>query len=95
MKGFVGALGRPHCIGEIYNPYSEGLTDWKTYYQTGLHVLGCEAKLVCAPLDLLESLGYGDKGPGCEILLTLRFTTAVKFFRDIPEFRPTVELEDG
>ena len=94
-KGFVGALGRPHCIGEIYNLVQEGFTDWKTYYQTGLHVLDCEAELVCAPLDLLESLGYGDKGPGCEIFAYPTIYDCRKIFRDIPEFRPTVELEDG
>lgn len=94
-KGFVGALGKTHCIGESYNLVREGFTDWKTYYETGLRVLGCEAEFVNAPLDLLESLGYMDKGPGCEIFAYPTIYSCEKIYRDIPEFRPVISLEDG
>ena len=61
-KGYVGALGKKHCVGQAYNLVREGYIEWRDYYRTGMKVLGREVEMVCVPLEALEKLGYSVTG---------------------------------
>lgn len=93
--GYVGALGKQHCIGQCYNLVAEGYMEWRDYYKTGMKVLGKEAPMVCVPLEALEKLGYEGRGFTTDIFGYNTIYDHHKVYRDIPEFRPQVSLEDG
>ena len=44
-RGFVGVLGRQHCIGQIYNLSQTGFTTWAEYHRTAMEVLGREVEI--------------------------------------------------
>lgn len=94
-KAFVGALGKKHCIGQIYNMVSEGFVDWREYHETGMKVLGKEVEMVCVPLEVLNKLGYESRGFTSTIFGFNTIYDHRKIYRDIPEFRPSISLEDG
>lgn len=94
-KGYVGALGKEHCKGQMYNLVREGFIEWKDYYKTGMKVLGKEVEMVAVPLEVLEKLGYAGRGFTCDIFGYNTIYDHHKIYHDIPEFRPSVSLEDG
>ncbi len=94
-KGYVGALGKKHCIGQAYNLVREGFIEWRDYYRTGMKVLGKEVEMVCVPLEALEKLGYAGRGFTTDIFGYNTIYDHRKIYHDIPEFRPSISLEDG
>lgn len=94
-KGYVGALGKKHCIGEMYNLVREGFIEWRDYYKTGMKVLGKEVEMIAVPLEILEKLGYAGRGFTTDIFGYNTIYDHHKIYHDIPEFRPSVSLEDG
>lgn len=94
-KGYVGALGKKHCIGQSYNLVREGFVTWRQIHETGMKVLGKTVDMVCVPMEVLEALGYHDRGFTCTIFGFNTIYDHHKIYRDIPEFRPSVSLEDG
>lgn len=52
-KAFVGILGNPKTFGQAYHVCSEERTRWEDLYLTFGKVLGCEAKIVHVPSELL------------------------------------------
>ena len=51
--------------------------------------------MVCVPLEALEKLGYEGRGFTTDIFGYNTIYDHHKVYRDIPEFRPQVSLEDG
>lgn len=94
-KGYVGALGKEHCIGQAYNLVREGFMTWREIHETGMKVLGKTVEMVCVPMEVLQALGYEDRGFTCTIFGYNTIYDHNKIYRDIPEFRPSVALEDG
>lgn len=94
-KAYVGALGKKHCIGQSYNMVREGYIEWRNYYKIGMKVLGKEVEMVCVPLEALEKLGYEGRGFTTDIFGYNTIYDHHKIYRDIPEFRPSISLEDG
>ena len=94
-KGFVGALGKAHCIGQAYNLVCEGFITWRQFHETGMRALGRKVDMMCVPLEVLEALGYDDRGFTTTIFGYNTIYDHRKIYRDIPEFRPSVDLEDG
>ncbi len=93
--GYVGALGKKRCIGQAYNLVREGFLTWRQIHETGMKVLGREVEMVCVPMEVLEALGYHDRGFTCTIFGFNTIYDHSKIYRDIPEFRPSVPLEEG
>jgi nucleoside-diphosphate-sugar epimerase len=94
-KGFVGAIGKDHCIGQTYNLVPRGFTTWEEHHRTAMKVLGREVELVGISLDTLVALDK-EKFAICEEIFAHNvYYSSDKIFRDIPEFMPTVSLEEG
>jgi nucleoside-diphosphate-sugar epimerase len=93
--GFAGALGKEHCIGQIYNIVNPEYTDWESYHRTAMKVLDEEVELVGVPLNSL--LTYDEKRFAMcrDIFAQNCYYSSEKILRDIPEFRPAVSLAEG
>jgi nucleoside-diphosphate-sugar epimerase len=94
-KGYVGAIGKDHCIGQVYNLVNPNFTNWEDYYRTAMKVLGKEVDLVGVPIETLVAIDKDKFAMAKGIFaLNLIYSTA-KINRDIPEFRVTVSLAGG
>lgn len=54
-KGFVGLLGNPHAIGDVFHITSDELLTWNQIYELVAKAAGVEAKLVHVPSDLIAA----------------------------------------
>ena len=93
--GFVGAIGKKHCLGQIYHLVKNEVITWREYHKTAMRVLGRETEIVGAPMRLLEKSNI----PGFELCTQIfcnhTYYDGTKAARDIPEFKPVLSLEDG
>jgi nucleoside-diphosphate-sugar epimerase len=93
--GFVGAIGKNKCIGQVYNLVARGHTNWADYHRTAMKVLGREVPIVGIPREKLFEL----EPKRADICRTIFANQCVysgeKIYNDIPEFRPKVPLEQG
>lgn len=94
-KGFVGVIGKKHCLGQMYNLVSPGYTTWGIHHKTAMKVLGREVELVSVPLETLMAIDKERFYPCDEFFAFNTFFSGEKIFRDVPEFRPSVDLETG
>lgn len=94
-KGFVGAINKDKCKGQIYNIVDKGYVNWEEYHKLAMKVLGVEVELVGIPLNNL--LKYDNKNFFIteELYSHNGYYSSKKIFRDIPEFVPTITLEEG
>ncbi|MCA9442428.1 MAG: NAD-dependent epimerase/dehydratase family protein [Candidatus Omnitrophica bacterium] len=92
---FANVLGKRHCIGQTYNLVKPDLTTWADYHRAVMKALGREVEMIGVPLRLLEKW----KSPGVEICAEIfahnSYFASEKLYRDIPEFRPLISLEEG
>ena len=95
-KGFVGLMGNPHALGNVFHITSDETLTWNQIYQTIADALGVELKAVhisseflseVAPYDLRGAL-LGDKAN------TVLFDNR-KLKRAVPGFQATVRFEQG
>ena len=97
-KGFIGLLGNPQAIGEVYQIMSDESLTWNQIYQCVADVLGVEfkpyyvaseylAEIAPAAYDLRGAL-LGDKA------VTVRFDCS-KLKRAVPGFCATTYLDQG
>lgn len=54
-KGFVGLLGNPHAIGDVFHITSDELLTWNQIYELVAKAAGVEAQLVHVPSDLIAA----------------------------------------
>lgn len=94
-RGFVGVLGRQHCIGQIYNLTQTGFTTWAEYHRTAMEVLGQEVELVGLPLAQLMEIDPERFGLCYEIFGQHTYAANDKLRRDVPEWQPRISLRDG
>jgi nucleoside-diphosphate-sugar epimerase len=93
--GFVHVLGRERCVGQTYNLVNAGFTTWAEHHRTAMAVLGREVDLVGVPLADLVTFEIPCIGTCRDIFAHNVYYSHERIFRDVPEFRPTVSLEDG
>jgi len=94
-KAFVGAVGNQRTFGQHYHATSEEPTMWKDLYLEIGRILGKEVRLFHLPSQVLyhadpnlcTHLYYEKTYPGL-------FDNS-KIRRDIPEFQPTISLNQG
>lgn len=94
-RGFVGVLGRQHCIGQIYNLTQTGFTTWAEYHRTAMEVLGREVELVGLPLAQLMEIDPKRFGLCYEIFGQHTYAANDKLRRDVPEWQPRISLREG
>ena len=94
-RGFVGMLGLKTCVGQAYNLVRRGFTSWEDHHRTVMDVLGNEVEMVGVPLAALLSSGVSGTGICESIFAHNTIYSADKIFRDVPDFLPSVSLEEG
>lgn len=97
-KGFIGLLGNPHAIGEVFQIMSDESLTWNQIYQTVADALGVEYKpyyvsseflAAVAPSEYdLEGNLTGDKA------VTVVFDCS-KLKRAVPGFQATTRFDEG
>ena len=92
---FANVLGKEHCIGQIYNMVKRGFTSWVDYHRTAMQVLGQEVELIGVPLADLQALDAPDLAVCTNIFAHNTIYSAEQLYRDVPEFRPQISLEQG
>lgn len=94
-QAFAGVIGKEHTIGQTYNAVNRGYTTWADYHRLAGKILGKETELVGVPYEDLKKLNVPDFGICEEIFAHHVYYSSEKLFRDVPEFRPQVSLEQG
>ena len=92
---FANALGKEHCLGQTYNMVNAGYMSWVDHHRTAMRVLGREVEMVGVPLADLEALEVPCLSTCRDIFAYNVYYDHARIFRDIPEFRPAVSLEEG
>lgn len=95
-KAFIGLMGNPHAIGEVFQITSDETLTWNQIYTTIADALGVEFKPYYVSSAFLAEAGdydftgslLGDKA--CSVVFD---NTKVK--RAVPDFVPTVRFEEG
>jgi nucleoside-diphosphate-sugar epimerase len=93
--GFVGLLGNPRAIGEVYHITSDELLTWNQIYTIVGHAAGVEPKLVHVPSEIIAEY---DPGWGASLLgdkaHSMIFDNS-KIRQLVPEFKPAIPFEQG
>ena len=92
---FVFALGRSRCIGQTYNMMKTEFGTWADYHRTAMRAIGREVELVGVPLDTLVAAKVPNVGICVEIFSHNCIYSPARLLRDVPEFRPTISLEEA
>jgi nucleoside-diphosphate-sugar epimerase len=92
---YVGVIGKEHTPGQTYNAVNRGYTTWADYHRLAGKILGHEVELVGVPLEDLRRLNVPNFGICDEIFAHHVYYSSEKLFRDVPEFHPSVSLEQG
>ncbi len=94
-RAFVSVLGKTHTLGQTYHAVNRGYTTWADYHRLAGKVLGRETTLVGVPFEDLKRLNVPNFGICEEIFAHHVYYSSEKLFRDVPEFRPQISLEQG
>ena len=92
---FANVLGKSNCLGQTYNMVNRWFVSWADYHRTAMKILGREVELVGVPLADLVAMNVPDVGICKEIFAHNTYYSPEKLFRDVPEFRPVISLEEG
>lgn len=92
---FAGVLGRGACLGRVYNMVRRGFVTWEDYHRTAMRVIGREVEMVGVPLADLAALGVPCLHLCQQIFSYNTIYNSDALCRDVPEFRPAVDLEEG
>ena len=95
-KGFVGLMGNPHAIGDVFHITSDDTLTWNQIYQTIADALNVPLKAVHVSSEFLDAVGPYDYRGG---LLGDKANTVLfdnrKLKRAVPGFQATVRFEQG
>jgi nucleoside-diphosphate-sugar epimerase len=88
--GFVGLLGNPHALGEIFHITSDEWLSWNQIYEITARTAGAEAHLVHVPSDLIAAYdpewGAGLLGDKAHSMI---FDNS-KIRQLVPDFQPRI-----
>lgn len=92
---FANVLKKDRCVGQTYNMVNRGFFSWADHHRLAMKVLGREVDLVGVPLADLVAARVPAVGICETIFAHNTYYSAEKLFRDVPEYRPVVSLEQG
>jgi nucleoside-diphosphate-sugar epimerase len=94
-KGFVGLLGHPYALGEVFHLTGDEWLTWNQIFQLVGHAAGVEPKLVHVPSDLIAKVdpdwGAGLLGDKANCMM---FDNS-KIRRLVPDFTATIPFAHG
>ena len=95
-KGFIGLMGNPHALGNVFQITSDETLTWDQIYQTVADALGVELKAVHVASEFLDEVGPYDFRGGLigDKSWTVLFDNS-KLKRAVPGFQATVRFEEG
>ena len=93
--GFVGLLGNPHAIGEVFHITSDELLTWNQIFDTVAQAAQTQADIVHLPSDLIATY-ESDWGAGLlgDKAHSMIFDNT-KIKRVVPEYRATIPFFRG
>jgi len=95
-SGFVGAIGRRRTLGQIYNICGRDVLTWNGYYEAVGRAVGRKPNMVHLPTDvILRRAPASATGFLREIGRFHGAYSNEKIYRDIPEFKPRLDVEAG
>ena len=92
---FVGALGKEHCVGQTYHLVHPQHTTWEEFHAAAMRVVGREVEQVGVPAQVLEAVDRQRFLFATSVFAHNMLFSAEKVQRDIPEFVPSVTVEQG
>ena len=94
-KGFLGLLGHQQAIGESFHITSDEILTWDQIYQALAKAVGCEAKIVHIPSDILARLNEGLRGTllGDKAASIILDNSKIKRF--VPGFSAVIPFQQG
>ena len=92
---FVGALGKEHCVGQTYHLVHPQHTTWEEFHAAAMRVVGREVEQVGVPAHVLETVDRQRFLFATSVFAHNMLFSAEKVQRDIPEFVPSVTVEQG
>jgi nucleoside-diphosphate-sugar epimerase len=94
-RAFVGVLGNPHAIGEVYHITSDEVLTWNQIYWLMARAAKAEARLVHVPSDLIGAFDpeWGDGLLGDKAHSMIFDNTKIK--RLVPDFAATIPFARG
>jgi nucleoside-diphosphate-sugar epimerase len=92
---FANVPGKTQCIGQAYNMTKQGFTPWREYHLSAMEVLGRQVELVSFPYAVLAQWDIPRFDLCTEIFSYDVVYNPDKLFRDVPEFRPAISLNDA
>ena len=97
-KGFIGLLGNPHAIGEVFQIMSDESLTWNQIYQTVADALGVEYKPYYVSSEFLAAVApaeYDLEGNlTSDKAVTVVFDCS-KLKRAVPGFQATTRFDEG
>jgi nucleoside-diphosphate-sugar epimerase len=94
--GFVGALGKRRVLGQVYNICGRDISTWDEYYAAVGRAVGKKPRIVHLPTDVIIKNAPGSAtGFLAEIARYHGAYSIEKIRRDIPEFDPRIDVEEG
>jgi len=93
--GFVGLLGNPHAIGDVYHITSDESLTWNQIYEIMAHVAGVEPRPVHVPSELIAAFDpeWGAGLLGDKAHSVIFDNTKIK--RLVPEFKAVIPFARG
>lgn len=94
-KGILGLLGHQQAIGESFHITSDEILTWNQIYQTLAEAIGCEAKIVHIPSEILATFHEDLRGTllGDKAVSIIFDNTKIK--KLVPGFKATISFKQG
>ena len=95
-KGFIGLMGNPHALGNVFQITSDETLTWNQIYEIVAAKLGVELKACHVSSDFLSEIGPYDFRGGLlgDKAWTVLFDNS-KLKQAVPGFQATVRFEEG
>ena len=94
-KGFLGLLSHQQAIGESFHITSDEVLNWNQIYEALAEAVGCEAKVVHIPSDILAAFDEDLRGSLIGDKATSVIFDNTKIKRFVPSFTATIPLKQG
>jgi len=94
-KGFLGLLGHQQAIGETFHITSDEILTWNQIHQALAQAVGCEARIVHIPSDVLASFDDELRGSLIGDKATSVIFDNTKIKRFVPEYSAIIPFNRG
>jgi nucleoside-diphosphate-sugar epimerase len=94
-RGFLGLLGHQQAMGETFHITSDEILTWNQIHQALAQAVGCEARIVHIPSDVLASVDDELRGSLIGDKATSVIFDNTKIKRFVPEYSAVIPFNRG